>query len=159
MKKKGIYILLIFAFCLFLTGCDKTKTYTSHGMSIEMTKGFYEKSLASATVYYESPTAIVTGLKETFTTLSQVGLDKNSSLEDYLKLVLKNNNKEEALKEDGNLVYFTYEANISDKDFFYTTVGYKTNDSFWLFNFACEAKNKDVYASKFLEWAKTIKFD
>ena len=41
MKKKGIYILLIFAFCLFLTGCDKTKTYTSHGMSIEMTKGFY----------------------------------------------------------------------------------------------------------------------
>ena len=87
MKKKGIYILLIFAFCLFLTGCDKTKTYTSHGMSIEMPKGFYEKSLASATVYYESPTAIVTGLKETFTTLSQVGLDKNSSLDVVLQLM------------------------------------------------------------------------
>lgn len=157
--KKGIYIFLIFIFCLFLTGCNNTKTYTSHGMSIEMPKGFYEKSLASTTVYFESQTAIVTGLKETFQTLSQVGLDKNSSLQDYLKLVLKNNNKEETLKEEGNLVYFTYESNVSGKDFFYTTVGYKANDSFWLFNFACETKNKDNYASKFLDWAKTVKFD
>lgn len=157
--KKGIYIFLIFIFCLFLTGCNNTKTYTSHGMSIEMPKGFYEKSLASTTVYFESQTAIVTGLKETFSTLSQVGLDKNSSLQDYLKLVLKNNNKDESLKEDGDLVYFTYESNVSGKDFFYTAVGYKASDSFWLFNFACVADNKDIYASKFLDWAKTVKFD
>ena len=159
MKRKGICTLIIFALCLFLTGCDKTKIYTSHGMSIEMPVGFYEKSLASTTVYFESQTAIVTGLKETFTTLSQVGLDKDSSVNDYLELVLENNQKEENLKEDENLVYFTYEANVSDKDFFYTTVGYKANDSFWLLNFACEKENKDTYASEFLKWAKTVKFD
>ena len=159
MKRLGIYILVIFTFCMLLTGCNKTKTYTSHGMSIDLPIGFYEKSLASATVYLESQTAIITGLKETYTTLSQVGLDDSSSLTDYLELVLENNQKTESLKEDDNLVYFTYEATVNDKNFFYTTVGYKTSDGFWLFNFACEVENKDIYASKFLEWAKTVKFD
>lgn len=158
MKKYGV-CFLVFCLCLFLVGCTNNKTYTSHGMSIELPSSFYEKSLASTTVYFESQTAIVTGLKETYETLSQIGLDENSTVTDYLEDVLVNNQKDEELKEDDGLVYFTYESNVNGKDFFYTTVGLKASDSFWLFNFACETKNKDIYASKFLEYAKTIKFD
>ena len=51
-------------------------------MTITMPDGFYEKSLASVTVYFESQETIVTALKEDFTTLEAINLGKNSTLKD-----------------------------------------------------------------------------
>ena len=161
MKKSILTIFLVVALCLMGTGCltnTNDKTYTSHGMTITMPDGFYEKSLASVTVYFESQETIVTALKEDFTTLEAINLGKNSTLKDYGQAVLANNQKSEELKEKDGLTYFTYTTSVSGKNFFYTAVVYKTDDSFWLLNFACEDSNKDKYEDTFLKWAKTVKF-
>lgn len=161
MKKSILTIFLVVALCLLQTGCltnANDKTYTSHGMSITMPDGFYEKSLASVTVYFESQETIVTALKEDFTTLEAINLGKNSTLKDYGQAVLANNQKSEELKEKDGLTYFTYTTSVSGKNFFYTAVVYKADDSFWLLNFACEDSNKDKYEDIFLKWAKTVSF-
>ena len=65
-EKNILTIFLVVALCLLGTGClisSSDKTYTSHGMTITMPEGFYEKSLASVTVYFESQETIVTALK------------------------------------------------------------------------------------------------
>ena len=71
-------------------------------MSITLTDEFTEKDLVSATVYFESMDAIVTGLKEEFSTLEAAGLTKDSTVEDYAKAVTTNNQKDSEIKtEDG----------------------------------------------------------
>lgn len=155
----GVAALVI---CFFLAGCDfevKDKTYTSSGLTVTMEDGMFEKDLASATVYYEGTSVIMSGLKETFDALSVVNLGKESTIADYIKVVEKNNGSTFDVKEEDGITYFTYEKEISGKSFFYLASVYKTDDAFWLVNFGCETKNKDKYEQKFIKWAKTVKFE
>lgn len=138
-----------------------TKKYSSNGFNITLPDNFYEKDLASVTTYLESEKVIVTALKEEFSILGTAGISEDSSLDDYAEAVAKNNNLTIDLKEINNTdyKYFTYERTNSGKTFYYMGVVLKSNDSFWLVNFACEKKNKDEYHDKFVNWAKTIKVD
>ena len=163
--KKFKYLIVVLVAILLSGGCSfneeesNNKQYYDNGFSITLPSDFYKKDLASVTVYYESEYAIVTALKESFTTLETVGLNSNSSIEDYAKAVIKNNKQDDAdlqLSEDGNFAYFVYEKEVSGKEFYYTAVVYKADDAFWLVNFACEDKNKEEYSEKFIDWASTI---
>jgi len=159
--KKSLYFLITLLFCITLTGClgEKTKTYTSHGVSIDLPTSFYEKDLASVTAYLESNKAIISFIKEDFSTLEVVEITKDSTLDTYAKAVLENNKLTSEMKTQKDYQYFTYEKSASGKDFFYTSAVFKTDDAFWLVNFACEVKDKDTYKTEFLKWADTIKFE
>ena len=95
--KKFKYLIVVLVAILLAGGCSfneeesNNKQYSDNGFSITLPSDFYKKDLASVTVYYESEYAIVTALKESFTTLETVGLNSNSSIEDYAKAVIKNN--------------------------------------------------------------------
>lgn len=162
MKKKiGIIVLLIFS--LILGGCfnlsAKQKDYSSHGFNIKMDDGMNEKDLATATVTYMSDKVVITALKEEFTFLEAIDIDEESSIEDYAEAVIKNNKADYKLKEKDGINYFEYEKTVSGKDYYYYAVVYKSDDAFWLVNFACEKRNKSEYQEKFFEWAKTVTFD
>jgi hypothetical protein len=159
--KKRLYFLITILFCIALTGClgEKTKTYTSHGASIELPTSFYEKDLASATAYFESNKAIISFVKEEFTILESVGITKDTSLDTYAEAVLSNNKLTSEIKKQKEYQYFTYEKSASGKNFFYTSAVFKTDDAFWLINFACDIKDKDAYQTEFLKWADTMKFE
>lgn len=158
--KKYFKLMSILVICSLIFGCSFNKTtdevYKANGISITMNKGFVKKDLASATVYYESNEAILTALKETFTDLETANLGKASSVNDYAKAVLTNNKNDSEIKTEDDLTYFTYEKEASGKDFYYLASVYKSNDSFWLLNFACETKNKDTYEPLFKLWAKSV---
>ena len=164
MKKFKLFAVPFFMI-LLVAGCgsnkeaDNIKTYSDNGFSITLPSDFYKKDLASVTAYYESEYAIVTALKESFTTLEAVGLDSKSTIEDYANAVIANNKQADAkleMSEDGKFAYFIYEKEVSGKDFYYTAIVYKAEDAFWLVNFACEDKNKETYSEKFIDWAKTV---
>ena len=158
--KKILYSFILLSMILLVAGCAaKEKTYESHGIKITMQEGFNEKSLVSATVYLESIDSIFTALKEEFTILGQAGLDKDSTIEEYLTLVNAANNANYEIKTSGDLKYFTYESDVSGKTFYYLATAYKTDDAFWLCNFAAEAKNKEKFEPLFLKWAKTVEFE
>ncbi|MCX4253807.1 hypothetical protein [uncultured Clostridium sp.] len=157
MKKRTI--LLVASLLLLVCGCSLAKEeYSNDHFTITMEKGFTEKELASMTVYYESKKALMSGLKESFESLAAVDIDENTSIEDYGKAVIENNKANYELKEKDGVHYFTYEKEASGKKFFYLASVYKTDDAFWLFNFACDEKNKDTYEPLFLEWAKSVDF-
>lgn len=117
MKKKVLYLLLLII--VAVTGCallePEEKTFKDKVMSITLTDEFTEKDLVSATVYFESMDAIVTGLKEEFSTLEAAGLTKDSTVEDYAKAVTTNNQKDSEIKTEDGLTYFTYTSDVNGK--------------------------------------------
>jgi hypothetical protein len=158
MKK----ILITLLCCLALVGCQPTvsdKTYTSHGLTITMSDGFTEKELVNATVYYLSNDAIFTGLKENFTDLETIGINSESTEDDYASAVLENNKADYELQKEDSLRYFTYEKEVSGKNYFYLSAVAKSNDSFWLLTFASDVKDRDKYEPLFKTWAKSVKFE
>lgn len=163
MKKQRIAVMVLALFCVLLGGCFNTNVkqqeYSSHGFKITMDEGMTEKELATTTATFMNDKVVVTALKEEFSTLEVVDVNKDSTLEDYAKAVLKNNKADYELKEKDGIHYFEYEETVNGKDFYYLAPVYKSDDAFWLVNFACEKSNKDDYYDTFIKWAKTVAFD
>ena len=162
MKRKIFVSLLALIMCFTLGGCafgTKEKTYISHGLSVTMNDDFKEKSIVSQTVYLESTEAVFSALKEDFSALEAINLGKNASIKEYAEAVVANNNGDYEIKEEDGLTYFEYEKTVSGKDFYYLACVYKSDDAFWLINFASETSNKEKYQPLFKRWAKTVKFE
>lgn len=163
--KKVALLLAVVASCFFVSGCfggeAKSKEFSKDGFHITLTEDFYEKEIISFTHYYESSSAIVTALKEDFTNLELIGLDKDSTLEEYAEAVATANGSSYDFKMNNaqNYLYFTYNATVSGKKYYYYGVIKKSDDAFWLINFACFDDEKDDYQPKFEKWAATIKID
>ena len=81
------------------------------------------------------------------------------SVEDYAKAVTTNNQKDSEIKTEDVLTYFTYTSNLNGKTYFYIATMYKSNDAFWLFNFACDSSNQEKFESTFKTWAKSVSFE
>lgn len=162
MKKFLKAFSLIFI-CILLIGCksdeNKEKTYTSNGLSITMKEGLLEKTNENFEVYFEASDMIFMGNKETFEELAIVNLGANSTVEEYLDVIISVNGESSGKLKDGNLNYFTYEREVNGNKFFYVGSVYKANDAFWLCNFACLYEDKAVYEDLFIKWAKTVNFE
>ena len=136
------------------------ETYSTNGFSITMDEVFYKKDLATATFYYESVDAALIGVKEYFKDLVDFDINENSPLEDYAELVAYANEANYDFKTlNDNTIYFSYEKNISDKDYFYMAAITKGSDSFWLITLFCDKKNKDEFIPKFEKWLNTIEVE
>lgn len=161
--KKNIKLLVLVLLVVVIAGCsllkDKTKTYTQNGISVTMNDGFTLKELDNVTVYLEGEDAIFTALKENFTTLEPLGITSESNLQNYAKAVIEANSLTSSIKEKDGVTYFTYTKEVNNNNFYYLATVYKSKDAFWLINFACEAKNKDTFEPRFIEWAKTVTFE
>lgn len=162
--KKIVGVFVIICACFLVSGCSdqvKDKNFTGRGFSITLTEDFQEKEIATATNYYESMEAIVTALKEEFTLLEAIGIDKDSTMEEYAELIAYNNKKDFEFKknENSDYLYFTYDSTVNGKDFYYYGVIKKGSDSFWLINLACQKEKEKEFQPKFEKWASTIKVD
>lgn len=160
MKKKTVAIILVLcALLVTLTACfgEKDKEFSKAGMTITLTNKFTEKEIVSQTAYYESLYTIVTCLKEDF---SAFDYGSGLALDDYTSMVLENNNLdvETEFNQEHNYWYFSYERTVSGKQFYYFATTFKSNDAFWLIQFACDASNKDKYQACFEKWAGTVTF-
>ena len=161
MKKQLSVIALCLVICtLFLTlaGCalfePKDKSFSKAGMTITLNTGFSEQEIVSQTAYYVSQKAIVTALKEDGSTIADY------TVADYAKLVCEVNklDSDTIVAKDG-YAEFTYEKEVSGKDYFYYARCFKNGTDFWLFQFACETKNTEEYKAIFEKWASSVTFD
>ncbi len=164
--KKIITTLSIVLTVLLLGGCTSTEVkksdlvkYSSNGISINMPSGFTESEDVNFTVFMSSQKAMFTALKESFTVLEPIGLNSESSLAEYAEVLKKTNGFDNDFIKEGNFMYNTYTREVNNQTFFYVGVVYKSNDAFWLINFACLDEDKDTYKPKFIEWAKTVEFE
>lgn len=138
----------------------KEETYSSNGFTITMDSGFYKKDLATATFYYESTNSALIGVKEYFKDLVDFDITENSTLDDYANLISYINESDyNFIDLNDKIKYFTYEKNISDKDFFYMAAITKGSDSFWLITLFCEKENKEDLVLKFEKWLNTVEVE
>lgn len=158
--KAGIFAAVLsamLAVCIAFSGCVSEKKFEKAGMSITLTSAFHEKELAAYTSYYESVDVIVLTLKEEFSLLSGM---EDKTVSEYTDMVLTNNklSAEKLTREGKAYMYFTYEKTVSGKDYYYLATTHKSDDAFWLIQFACVKDNKEKFTEDFLGWADSVAF-
>ena len=168
--RKGLLILIaaiivgtVFGYSitsnLFSNKTPESKVFSSNGMTITLTDEFVKTDVENYTVAYGSKNVAVFALKEAFALADGF---QDYTLEQYGDLVLQNNNLSSSKIEDKEgLTGFEYEfTNPDTKDTYkYFSFVYKSNDAFWLVQFATLTENVDECSSKIIEWAKTISFE
>ena len=167
--RKGVLVFIIAVFVgaiigylffphLFSSKTPEIKTFSSDGMTITLTDEFRETNIENYTVAYDSKNVAVFALKEAFTLADNF---ENCTLEQYADLVLQSNNLSSVeIKTADGLTGFEYDfTNPKTNDTYrYFSYVYKTNDAFWVVQFATLSKNVDIYASEITEWAQSVKF-
>lgn len=165
--RKGLLILVICAILGLAIGysigsgirVNKTpeiKTFSSDGMTITLTDEFREASIENYTVAYDSKNVAVFALKEEFSLAD--GFDEYS-LEQYANFVTQANNLGSAeIKTVEGLTHFEFSfTNPETNDVYrYFSYVYKSNDAFWLIQFATLNDYADEYAQQITEWAKSV---
>lgn len=150
------FIVLLCTLLVTFVGCfaPEDKVFSKAGMSITLTDDFTEQELVTQTAYYVSQKVVVTVLKEDGTTIPDY------TVEDYAELVCVVNGLTEAevIAKDG-YAEFTYEKELSGKDYYYYARCFKNGTDFWMFQFACETKNAEDYTTSFDKWASSITFE
>lgn len=168
--RKGLLILIaaiivgaVFGYSItsniFLNKTPAPKDFSSNGMTITLTDEFIKADIENYTVAYDSKNVAVFALKEPFTLVDGF---QDYTLEQYGDLVLQNNKLFSSKIEDKEgLTGFEYEfTNPDTKDTYkYFSFVYKSNDAFWLIQFATLTENVDAYSSKIIEWAKSVSFE
>ena len=168
-KRTGLIVLIIAAIVGFgigflstsgilSAGNDKAKSFCASGMEITLTKSFRETEVPGFTVAYDSKDVAVLALKESFASLEGLNVD---TLSQYAQVVLQNNGKNpSSLKNDGDRMYFAYDANSAEngKTYHYVTYLYEADDAYWIIQFATLKENADKYAEDITGWARSVTF-
>ena len=159
MRKCLSALALIIAICTLFSavGCSqkpKDKDFSKAGMTITLTDAFTEQDIVTQTAYYVSQEAIVTALKEDG---SMIG---DYTVKDYAELVCSVNklSSSKVTTKEG-YAEFTYEKELSGKEYYYYARCFKNGSDFWLIQFACETKNTEKFTPTFEKWAATVTFE
>ena len=167
MKKISFFtaaIALVLALTM-LSGCSfpgigaEELDFSGAGLTITLTVDFYEKNHVSFTGCYESQEMLVLTLKEEFTILEEIDFSKDSTVEDYLELVISANEHSAKIAEKDGIPYFTYESSAAGKDFKYMATAVKSSDAFWLVQFAVHKEDFNKYEDTMFKYAASIKVD
>ena len=171
-KKKGIIVLCVALIVGFLIGFfvfsgiiynvissfkASPKEFSNYGMTVTLTNEFSAQEYERFTTSYVSQKAIMLSLKEEFYLMEGF---ENYTLEQYANLVIKNNGIDSSeLKENDGLTWFEYEAENEKEKYKYFAFVYKTNDAFWIVQFATKVEDSNEYEPKIMEWAKSVSFE
>ena len=163
--KTILFLLNIIVFICCLTGCEnkveKTKAYSVKELHITAIDDLYQKDAITHTAFFLNDKIGLALSKETFEEYNNLnfGISGDSSLNDYTNFIKTINKIDGEVIENDGLTYVKYNKTVAENYNFYMMFTYKTDDSFWLVNFFCSDKDKDVYEAKFIEWAKSVYFD
>ncbi len=154
----GLIVGFLISKSLLRLGEAEPKTFSSDGMTITLTDEFSEAELDNFTVSYESKEVAVFALKESFSEAAHL---KSMSIEQYGNLVIQMNGLfSDALKKAEGLTYFDYEYENTETNetYRYFVYLYKTDDAFWMVQFALPEQNVKAYSEQITEWARAVTF-
>lgn len=155
--KKILYIIIILLGAFLLSGCESQKEFTIDDLTITLPKEFEQKEMDGYLAYLESKEVGITFLEENFTDLETIGLNKDSTLEDYANAVKESNNANYEIKEGNNYLYFIYDNTVDETTYHYMSNVFKSDDEFYLITFFCFKEDTEKYESEFIKWADSIK--
>ena len=168
MKTKLFPILL--ALSLLLCGCTSAPAepeaptptdFAAAGMHLTLTDAFTEKQHVSYTAMYHSDEVAVMVLKEEYTLFDNTEFSSQTSPEQYAALVWSSNQfqGEVPLQADEDLTWFEYDRTVNGTDYRYRAYVYKSNEAFWLFQFAVRSEAFSLHANDIHSYAASVYFD
>lgn len=167
--KKGIVLLLI-AFVvgaiigfsltsgLFSNKTPEAKTFTYNEMSITLTDEFIKEDFDNFDATFDSRDVAVFVIQDEFSLFEGF---EGYTLKEYCELVIDSNALTSVEIETGNgLTYFVYQFTNTEanEDYQYYTYVYKTDNSFWMVQFAVFAENAGEYEPQIEDWASSVSF-
>ncbi len=142
----------------FFSKAPKERVFSSNGMNITLSEEFKETTVKNYTVAYDSKKVAVFALKEPFTLADGF---ENNTLDQYADLVIQANGLNSAQKKiDNGLIWFEYDFDNPENNntYRYFTYVYKTNDAFWIVQFATLKSNSEKVFQEIAVWAKSVTF-
>ena len=134
------------------------KNFFGAGMYITLTEEFAKTNYDGLTVAFESEDVGVFALKEPFTLAE--GFEDNS-LEEYANMIINANNltASPVTNQDGLVgYYYDFLDTETDLTYRYYTYVYKSEDAFWMVQFAILKEDVHEYAHQIRNWAKSAYF-
>jgi len=162
-NRKGLLIIIASCIIGFAVGFLLTsglfnketvspKEFQKEDFQITLTDEFEATDEAGFFAFYRSKTAMVSTVRE------EKELFGNITLEEYGNIVLNANNKTGLQTNHGDgFIWFEYTDTPEGEEIYYLAVCCKSNDAYWIINFATPAKNQEKYREVFLDWAESIK--
>ena len=128
-------------------------------MQITLTNEFTTESYQGYNGVFASKEVAVFVLKEDFSLLENF---EDYTLQQYGELVIDNNGLTGSveLNEVEGICYFDYEYNNTEENttYYYMSTLFKSDDAFWIIQFAVPAEDAENYLPQLIEWAKTVTF-
>ena len=170
-NKKGLIVLVIALVVGMLVGAipglsgvfDNVKVtaeqFAVDNMQITLTNEFTTESYQGYNGVFASKEVAVFVLKEDFSLLENF---EDYTLQQYGELVIDNNGLTGSveLNEVEGICYFDYEYNNTEENttYYYMSTLFKSDDAFWIIQFAVPAEAAESSLPQLIEWAKTITF-
>lgn len=152
-------LLIFFAgYNLIFNPTPKEKTFSSDEMTITLTNEFEKMESDKYIDVYESRKMVVFSSKEEFALFEGA---ENYTAKQYCDLTIQINNLDSSkTKTSDGLTYFEYDSvnPNTNKTYHYFVYVYKTDDAFWMVQFALLKQNAYKYAPKIAKYAKSIVF-
>ncbi|MBE6733898.1 MAG: hypothetical protein E7563_00965 [Ruminococcaceae bacterium] len=134
------------------------ETFTKENMSITLTDDFREVQAEGYLAAYDSENVAVLVTKEDFSLLEGFG---DYTVEEYAGIVVEVNElKDTQVKKFGDLTYFNYDYYNPDTKttYEYFSYAYKSQDAFWLIQFATPEEYVSEAEPLIMDWAKSVEF-
>lgn len=165
--KKGVIVLCIAAALGVCIGVFNNMmpagpaTFTNSGMTITLTDDFIKQDMDGFDACYGAEDVAVFAFKEPFDTLGAESAEEVAAYTsaDYGELFISANTFSAlgGVQTKDGLTYVEYTAD--GVDYFYRAYIYKTDDAFWVVQFAVDEADKAEYADDFVTWANSVSFE
>lgn len=155
----AVVLLGVVAAFFLLGDSGNAKEFTSDGMTITLTEDFEEAVMDGFTAACKSPEAAMFALKEEFTLMEGA---EDLTIEEYVDILFQNNplTAESVLNTEDEIPWFEYSYMdpMEGQTFRYFVAVYKSEDAFWLVQFAAPEALAEEMTPKFHKWAESVSF-
>ncbi len=156
IKHNSIIILFILSL-MCLLACSRNKKFTNGEITITLSNQYATSSVEKADWCYESPNAIVTGVKESKESLEKVGMEDVDSISAYAEGIVKEKGlKSSDIKVGNGYLYFDSTKKISGSVYSYRTCIYSATDGYWVVSFACYKELFESQVKNFTAYADSV---
>lgn len=135
---------------------NKTKLYETSGIKITLPNDMLVYNTEDYDISYANNSLMFLGIKEPFTILSDIGLDSDSTVEEYAVKVQEANRTPTFIPKD-DYMYYTKTEKIDNTSYDYVIMVAKGKDSFYILNFI--SLTKDNMQDKVFSYIDTIEFE
>ncbi len=169
-RKKGRIVLITAILVGLVTGFFagviaasepvEDQIFTTGGVSITLTNEFQEEQLADFVACYGSVDVAVFVRSASFAAEPEL---KNYSVEQYAEQVYKLNEHDvpKGVQSDNGLTFYEYQHHNPEDGitYCYFTYIYKTENAFWIVQFATPDIEVENYRDSITQWAKSVTFE